>query len=95
MRLARVLGPVWGARHAPSLDGIKLLEVEPLGAAGGQLCAVGGRAVVVDALGAGPGEIVLIAHGSRVRDLTVGAGVADKDVVVAIVDGVDVSGGAP
>ena len=44
---------------------------------------------VLDALGAGPGEWVLYAHGSRVRDLTLGADVADKDIVIAIVDGVD------
>jgi microcompartment protein CcmK/EutM len=43
----------------------------------------------VDALGAGPGEWVLVAHGSRVRDLTVGPEVADKDIIVGIVDGAD------
>lgn len=76
--MARVIGPIWGARHAAGLDGRKLLELET--AAGGRLCAV-------DALGAGPGEWVLVAHGSRVRDLTVGETVADKDIVIAIVDG--------
>jgi hypothetical protein len=30
-----------------------------------------------------------VARGSRVRDVTVGAGVATKDVVVGIVDGMD------
>jgi microcompartment protein CcmK/EutM len=78
MLLARVIGPVWGARHAAGLNGRKLLELRT--AAGTALCAV-------DALGAGPGEWVLVAHGSRVRDLTVGSEVADKDVIVAIVDG--------
>jgi microcompartment protein CcmK/EutM len=78
LRLARVIGPIWGARHAAGLDGAKLLEVETAG---------GARAVAVDALGAGPGELVLVAHGSRVRDLTVGETVCDKDIVVAIVDG--------
>ena len=43
--------------------------------------------VAVDGLDAGPGDRVIVAHGSRVRDLTVGAQVADKDIVVAIVDG--------
>jgi microcompartment protein CcmK/EutM len=78
MLLARVIGPVWGARHAAGLDGRKLLDLET--AHGSRLCAV-------DALGAGPGEWVLVAHGSRVRDLTVGQSVADKDIVIAIVDG--------
>ena len=49
----------------------------------------GGEVAAVDRLGAGPGELVLVAHGSRVRDLTVGEGVCDKDIVVAIVDGTD------
>jgi microcompartment protein CcmK/EutM len=89
VRLARVIGPVWGARHAPGLDGVKLLEVELCGGRPSARAEIGGRAVAVDGLGAGPGELVLIAHGSRVRDLTVGEGVPDKDVVVAIVDGVD------
>jgi ethanolamine utilization protein EutN len=89
LRLARVIGPLWGARHADGLDGRKLLEVALLGAPGDLLADTGGRVVAIDALGAGPGELVLVAHGSRVRDLTVGATVPDKDVVVAIVDGVD------
>ncbi len=85
MLLARVVGPVWGTRHAEGLNGRKVLELRTL--QGGRLCAV-------DALGAGPGEWVLVAHGSRVRDLTVGAQVAEKDIIIAIVDGVD-SPGAP
>jgi microcompartment protein CcmK/EutM len=89
VRLARVIGPVWGARHASGLDGVKLLELALCGAHPRASDETGGRAVAVDALGAGPGELVLIAHGSRVRDLTVGESVPDKDVVVAIVDGVD------
>lgn len=78
MLLARVIGPVWGARHAAGLDGRKILETET---------AAGARVFPIDALGAGPGEWVLLAHGSRVRDLTVGDSVADKDIVIAIVDG--------
>lgn len=80
MRLGRVVGAVWGAKHAAGLDGAKLLTVED---------AAGGRVVAIDRLGAGPGDRVLVAHGTRVRDLTVGEAVALKDVVVAIVDGVD------
>jgi microcompartment protein CcmK/EutM len=78
MLLARVIGPIWGARHAAGLDGRKLLEVET---------PAGGRLVAVDGLSAGPGDLVLVAHGSRVRDLTVGERVADKDIIIAIVDG--------
>lgn len=82
MLLTRVVGPLWGARRAESLSGLKLLELETQG---------GSRLSAVDALGAGPGEWVLVAHGSRVRDLTVGPDVADKDIIIGIVDGFDVS----
>jgi ethanolamine utilization protein EutN len=80
MRLGRVVGAVWGAKHAAGLDGVKLLVVEDAG---------GGRVTAIDKLGAGVGDEVLVAHGTRVRDLTVGETVALKDVVVAIVDGVE------
>jgi ethanolamine utilization protein EutN len=78
--LGTVIGAAWGARRAAGLDGAKLLDVAT---------ASGGRVVAIDRLGAGPGDRVLVAHGSRVRDLTVGETAALKDVVVAIVDGVE------
>ena len=80
MRLGTVIGPVWGARHAHGLDGQKILRVALDG---------GGEVVAVDGLRAGEGDRVLVAHGSRVRDLTVGELVAEKDIIVAIVDEVD------
>jgi ethanolamine utilization protein EutN len=80
MMLGRVVGAVWGAKHAAGLDGAKLLTVES---------AAGARVTAIDRLGAGVGEKVLVAHGTRVRDLTVGETVALKDVIVAIIDGVD------
>jgi hypothetical protein len=62
-----------------------------VGNRGGRGSGLGsGLIVAVDGLGAGPGERVIVAHGSRVRDLTVGPAVADKDIVVAIVDGLHV-----
>jgi ethanolamine utilization protein EutN len=80
MILGRVIGAVWGARHAEGLDGAKLLTVES---------GAGARIVAIDKLGAGPGDRVLVAHGSRVRDLTVGEAVPLKDVIIAIVDDTD------
>ncbi len=83
MILARVAGHVWGSVKAPGLEGFRLLDVVPL-AAGGESQAT---LVAADALGAGIGEHVLVAHGSRVRDLTLGVAVPVKDVVIAIVAG--------
>lgn len=111
MLLAAVVGHVWGARQAESLQGHRLLVVRPLtrqavcGRAGqvvlGQEAAEaplrrgrGGTLVVADRLGAGPGELVLVAHGSRCRDLTLGEHVATKEVTIAIVDGAELRASA-
>ncbi len=88
MLLGRVVGRLWAARQADSLGGRKLLLVRPETASGG---AAGRLVVAVDGLDAGPGDRVIVAHGSRVRDLTVGPDVADKDVVIGIVDGVELA----
>ncbi len=89
MQLGRVVGRLWAARQAAGLDGRKLLLVRP--ETPGQ--RLSGRLIVaVDGLDAGPGDRVIVAHGSGVRDATVGQEVADKDVVIAIVDG-DQQGG--
>jgi ethanolamine utilization protein EutN len=89
MFVGEVVGRLWASRQAGSLSGQKMLLVRPLRTSG----AGAGLIVAVDALDAGPGDRVLVARGSRVRDVTVGAGVATKDVVVGIVDGMDVDGG--
>jgi ethanolamine utilization protein EutN len=95
MFLGRVVGRLWATRQAAGLAGRKLLLVRPETAAGQEADRL---VVAVDGLAAGPGDRVVVAHGSRVRDLTVGADVADKDIVLGIVDGhdrVDERGGSP
>jgi microcompartment protein CcmK/EutM len=84
MLMGRVVGRLWAARKAAGLDGQKLLLIRPETARGTDSTRL---IVAVDSLDAGPGDLVIVAHGSRVRDLTVGANVADKDVVIGIVDG--------
>lgn len=84
MFLGRVVGRLWASRRADGLAGRKLLLVRPEAASGGQTRRL---VVAVDGLEAGPGDRVIVAHGSRVRDITVGPQVADKDIVVGIVDG--------
>ena len=87
MFVGEVVGRLWASRQAGALDGRKLLLVRPLAASGRAGVRVGNRLIVaIDGLDAGPGDRVLVARGSRVRDVTVGEGVADKDVVVGIVD---------
>ncbi|MBP7125106.1 EutN/CcmL family microcompartment protein [Myxococcota bacterium] len=97
MILARVIGPVWGARQCPALEGRRVLEVQRLGlgrASGGEEIRADcderhlqpATLLAVDALGSDAGQLVLVAVGSRVRDLTLGPDVPTKNVVVAIVD---------
>jgi len=97
MILGKVIGAVWGAKEARLLDGMKLLEVRPVRLRGGDgVQEIGadlpdpelgaGTVVAVDMLGAGIGEYVLVGHGSRIRDLTVGRAIPAKEVVLAIVD---------
>lgn len=97
MKLGRVVGSVWGGKEAASLQASKLLQVQlvrfapgpgtmDVQADGADVELSKGMVVALDRLGAGIGEYVLVAHGSRVRDLTVGPGLPVKEVVVAIVD---------
>jgi len=88
MLLGRVVGRLWAARQAGSLAGRKLLLVRPETASGAETARL---VVAVDGLDAGPGDRVMVAHGTRVRELTVGAEVADKDIVIGIVDGHEVT----
>jgi ethanolamine utilization protein EutN len=92
--MGRVVGRLWAARQADTLGGRKLLLVRPDNA--GSAREEGGPPtdrliVAVDGLNAGPGDRVIVAHGSRVRDLTVGDGVADKDIIIGIVDGLELA----
>ncbi|MEY4070135.1 MAG: hypothetical protein RL721_749 [Candidatus Eisenbacteria bacterium] len=89
MILAKVLGTVVSTRKEPTLSGLKLLLAREVDAS---FKAVGATVVAVDAVGAGEGELVLIAAGSSAR-LTE----ATKDrpvdhVVCGIVDAVEVAG---
>lgn len=83
MQLARVVGAVVATRKEESLQGIRLLVVRPLDEEGKE----GGNAIVsADAVGAGPGEVVLIAAGSSARQTTVTDKRPVDSVVMAIVD---------
>ncbi len=70
MFLARVTGSVVSTQKVESMTGRKLLTVEPLrvdAAAGDGLVSTGRTFVVVDTVGAGQGETVLIVQGSSAR----------------------------
>ena len=70
MFLARVTGTVVATQKVASMTGHRLLTVEPLRVDPQQrdrLVGTGRTFVVVDAVGAGQGELVLIVQGSSAR----------------------------
>jgi microcompartment protein CcmK/EutM len=89
MQIARVTGTLVATRKEPTLDGLKLLVVRPCDVTGNP---TGSPLVAADGVGAGIGEIVLLAAGSSARQT-----VATKDrpvdaVIMAIVDLLEVEG---
>lgn len=89
MLLGRVVGTVVASRKEERLVGAKLLVVRNLDVEGGE---AGGYAVAVDAVGAGVGEVVLVATGSSARQTAVTHERPCDAVVMAIVDEWEVGG---
>ena len=87
MLLAVVRSAIFGGRFISRLKGYRLLEVEVLCRDGQQLVPSGEKLVVVDGLFAGPGDVVLVATGTRVRELVLPAELPAKSVVLGIVSG--------
>jgi len=79
MQLCRVVGSTVATVKAPGLADYKLLHLKPERGEGPEF-------VAVDAVGAGEGDLVLVATGSAVRELDGLRGVAADAAVVAIVD---------
>lgn len=88
MRLARVSGNVVSTVKAPGLARYKLLLVQDV-SAGDPLERAGADCyVAVDLVGAGDGDVVLIASGSAARIDAGTAAVPTDAAIVAIVDNV-------
>ena len=87
MVLAKVVGTVVATRKEGSLEGLKLLLVRVIDEEGKE---TGASVVAADAVGAGPGEVVLIASGSSARQTTMTDKRPVDAVVMAIVDSVAV-----
>ena len=88
MLLGTVVGTVWATRKDPGLVGMKFLIVREIDLDGELLDSF---VVAVDAVGAGEGEVVLVAQGSSGRQTELTTGKAVDAVVMAIVDRLDVS----
>jgi ethanolamine utilization protein EutN len=60
MQIGRIIGDVVSTRKDPTLEGLKLLVVQPLTP---ERAPAGRALVVVDAVGAGVGELVFFVRG--------------------------------
>lgn len=89
MLICRVTGTVVATRKEQTLDGLKLLVVRACDVQGN---ATGAALVAADAVGAGIGEVVLIAQGSSARQTEATQNRPVDAVVMAIVDLLDVHG---
>ncbi len=97
MFLARVTGSVVATQKVASMTGQKLLTVEPyrLDDKGrDRLVPTGRTFVVVNTLGAGLGEMVLICQGSSARLTPETDKLPIDAVVIGLVDTVDIGGRA-
>ncbi len=89
MNLGRVVGTVVSTRKESSMDGLRLMLVRLLDESGGE---TGSQVVAADAVGAGPGENVLVASGSSARQTKATDKRPCDAVIMAIVDSWDVGG---
>jgi ethanolamine utilization protein EutN len=93
MFLARVTGSVVATQKVATMTGRKLLTVEPLrvdAAKRDRLVSTGRTFVVVDTVGAGQGEMVLIVQGSSARLTPETEKLPIDAAIVGIVDSVNV-----
>ena len=94
MFLARVTGSVVATQKVASMTGRKLLTVEPLRLdpeKRDRLTTTGRTFVVVDTVGAGQGEMVLIVQGSSARLTPETEKLPVDAAIVGIVDSVNVN----
>jgi ethanolamine utilization protein EutN len=93
MFVAKVTGSVVATQKVPSMVGHKLLTVEPLRVdpeTRGKLIGTGRTFVVVDTVGAGQGETVLIVQGSSARMTPETERLPVDATIIGIVDTVNV-----
>ena len=83
MTLGKVVGTLVATRKEPSMDGLKFMVVRSVDTEGKE---TGGHVGAADAVGAGPGELVLIAAGSSARQTLATQNRPCDAVIMAIVD---------
>jgi len=90
MIFAKVIGTVVATRKDEKIEGCKLLAVQPISMEGEE--EEGAPLVAIDAVGAGIGEVVLIAKGSSARQTVRTKDTPTDAVIMAIVDTIEAEG---
>jgi len=88
MILGKVIGTVWSTRKDENLVGSKFLIVRQLEL---DMTLKSNFLIAVDSVGAGEGEVVLVASGSSARQTKITKNKPVDAVVMAIVDKLDIS----
>ena len=91
MLLGTVVGHVWATRKEPTLQGLRLLVIQPYLRGGADSAET---LVAVDPIGVDIGERVLVVFGRAARH-AIGRGqdIGFQTAVVGVVDGVELEGG--
>jgi microcompartment protein CcmK/EutM len=89
VNLGKVVGTVVATRKEATMEGVKFMLVKHLDPEGNE---TGGHVVAADAVGAGPGELVLIATGSSARQTLTTQNRPCDAVIMAIVDSWEIGG---
>lgn len=81
MIVARLIDNVWATRKADSLNGLKFMLAEEIGGTD-----AGKRLIVVDNIGAGIGDRVIVTTGSSARRMLGNDDIPVDAVVVGMID---------
>ena len=92
MMLARVVGRLWSTAKNETLEGKKILVVQPLDV---RLRPKGRALVALDAVGAGAGEVVYYCRGREASFPFLPSEVPTEATIVGIVDEVNLATEAP
>ena len=90
MIYGKVIGSVWATQKVKTLEGLKLMIVQHLNLDGSEKQQF---TVAVDGVGAGTGEVVLMAQGSSARQTPITKDKPVDAVIMAIVDKFEVENG--
>lgn len=90
MIYGKVIGSVWATQKVKTLEGLKLMIIQHINLDGTDKQQF---TIAVDGVGAGTGEIVLMAQGSSARQTPVTQNKPIDAVIMAIVDKLEVENG--